>query len=56
MTIKELRIKKRLTQSEFALSIGVQLCAVYLWEKGTRQPSLRSIKKIEETYKVKLNY
>ena len=54
MTIKELRIKKRLTQDEFAQSIGVTKMTVSRWERGVMKLSLKNIRKIEETHKVKL--
>ena len=54
MTIKELRIKHRLSQEEFAKSIGVKRLEVTRWEGGKFKPSLKNIKKIEEVYKVKL--
>lgn len=54
MTLKELRIKKRLTQDEFAQSIGVTKMTVSRWERGVMKLSLKNIRKIEETHKVKL--
>lgn len=56
MTIKELRLSKRLTQKEFADSIGVYYTAVSKWERNERKPRIDMIRKIEEKYKVKLNY
>ena len=56
ITIKELRSKLRLTQSEFGKEIGVHWMAVSFWELGKRTPTVSNIRKIEEKYKVKLNY
>ena len=39
MTLKELRIKKRLTQDEFAQSIGVTKMTVSRWERGVMKLS-----------------
>lgn len=54
MTIKEIRIKARLTQSEFAQEIGVKPLEVSRWERGVSKPSLKNIKKIETKFKTKL--
>lgn len=56
MTIKELRLSKRMTQKEFADSIGVFWTAVSKWERNERVPRIDMIRKIEELYKVKLSY
>lgn len=54
MTIRELREKFRLTQTELADSIGVVKQTIIKWEKGRSKPSYRSIRVIEELYKVKI--
>jgi transcriptional regulator with XRE-family HTH domain len=56
ISIKDLRTSKRLTQVEFAKSIGVFWTAVSKWERNERVPRDSMIRKIEELYKVKLDY
>ena len=56
VSIKELRMSKRMTQQEFADSIGVFWTAVSKWERHERIPRDNMIRKIEELYKVKLDY
>lgn len=46
--IKALRVSLRLTQGEFAEKLGVDLNTVSRWETGTKKPSLRNLRKIEE--------
>lgn len=55
-TIKELRLSLRITQEEFAESIGTKWTVVSKWERGIHKPLARTIRKIELKYKVKLNY
>jgi transcriptional regulator with XRE-family HTH domain len=56
MTIKELRVKKRLTQDEFAQAIGVHKRTVSAWERGIIVPSAKKLRIIEEKFKAKLSY
>ncbi len=56
ISIKELRNLKRLTQKEFALKIGYGVRIVNYWENGVKRPLPKTIRLIEETFKVKLNY
>lgn len=45
--IKNIRIVKSLTQTEFAKKMNVSKTTICLWENGIKSPSLKSIKKIE---------
>ena len=55
MTIKELRLSKRMTQKEFAKSIGVFWTAVSKWERNERTPRMDTIRRIEELYNVTIS-
>ena len=52
MTIKELRKENKMTQAEFAESIGVHTQSVAAYEKGRTKPSQKVLDKIEEVYGV----
>ena len=54
MTIKELRIKMRLTQDELATALKVHKTTVSRWERGEINPSFKNIRQIEKLYKVKM--
>ena len=54
--IKNLRVEFRMTQTEFAKIIGVNLHTITLWECRNGKPSLRNIKKIEEKFNIKLDF
>ena len=54
MTIKQLRRKLRLTQSEFADKVGVTRQTVNGWETGYKNPSFRSLRIIEKMFEVKI--
>lgn len=56
LTIKELRLNNRMTQKEFADSVGVFWTTISKWERNERIPKPETIRKIEEMYKIKLNY
>lgn len=56
MTIKELRVKKRLTQDEFAQVVGVHKRTVSAWERGIIVPSAKKLRIIEDKFKAKLSY
>lgn len=53
--IKGLRIKKVLTQSEFADSLGVTQGYISKIENGDLAPNVEFLKKIREIYKINLN-
>ena len=55
LDIKFLRKKAKLSQTEFAVSIGVSLASVQKWEHGERHPNRNTVKKIIEKYKMYLS-
>jgi len=55
MTIKELRLMKGLTQTEFAKSIGIGMSTLTGYEAGKRQPGEKAFAAIKEVYGVDLN-
>ena len=54
--IKMLRVNQHLTQADIANKIGVTKSAIAMYEKGEREPSLETIKKIAELLNVDMNY
>ena len=46
--LKELRLLKRLTQTDVALACNVSLTAYQLWEKGVNKPTPENLKKLEK--------
>jgi transcriptional regulator with XRE-family HTH domain len=54
--IKELRIKKRLMQSDLANQLSVSNSTISHWEKGRRLPSLSELQRIADFFHVDLNY
>jgi transcriptional regulator with XRE-family HTH domain len=48
MSIKELRLKKGLTQMQVAVQVGVTITAYINWEKGGCSPSPENFKKLKE--------
>jgi len=54
--IKQIRIKARLTQIEFASKIGISVYTVRKWELNNNNPSLRNIAKIEKVFNCELDY
>ena len=54
MTIRELRKEKKLSQAEFAKSIGAGLSTITAYEAGKRGPSAKVLAKIREVYGVDL--
>jgi len=49
--IKQLRDKLVLTQSEFALLLGVASSTVSRWEKGLHEPTIKQKRRIVELCK-----
>ena len=45
--IKDLRLRKRLTQERFAKLIGVSLSSVHNWERGLKHPQLTILGKLD---------
>ena len=54
MTIKELRLMKGLTQTEFAKAIGIGLSSLTGYEAGQREPGEKALAAIKEVYGVDL--
>ena len=54
MTIKELRLMKGLTQTEFAKSIGIGISTLTGYEAGKREPGAKALAAIKEVYGVDL--
>ena len=54
MTIKELRLMKGLTQTEFAKAIGIGMSTLTGYEAGKREPSAKALAAIKEVYGVDL--
>ncbi len=52
--IKELRIEKGLTQSQFAEMLGVSNMAVSKWERGINIPDISIVKEISEKFGVSI--
>ena len=53
--IKELRTSRGYTQDKFAKVIGSNQVNVSAWEVGTRTPTLATIRRIANTFKVPLS-
>ena len=51
-TIRELRLKRFLSQAELAERVGVGIVSVSRWETGKQRPQLRTIRKIAKVLKV----
>ena len=54
MTIKELRLMKGLTQTEFAKAIGIGMSTLTGYEAGKREPGAKALAAIKEVYGVDL--
>jgi len=48
MNLKELRLKKKLTQDAIAKQLGISKATVCLWERGLVVPRKKSFKKLSE--------
>ena len=55
MTIKELRLMKGLTQTEFAKAIGIGMSTLTGYEAGKREPGAKALAAIKEVYGCDLN-
>ncbi len=53
--IKELRIKNKLTQAEFAEKYGVTYQAVSKWENGLNLPDISLLKQISKDYGISID-
>ena len=50
MTLKQMRLRKLLTQAEAAKLIGCGTSLYCQWETGNRTPSIASLKRIKEAF------
>lgn len=53
--LKKIRKQRRMSQTEVAKKLNVSGATVCSWEKGTRKPSSKHIKKICKVYQVSPN-
>lgn len=54
--LKEIRIKKGLTQEEFAKLLNISSSAISLYESGSREPSLATLVNIANVLDVSTDY
>lgn len=53
MDIREIRLKKGMTQSELARKVGVSLTTIANWENKTSTPSDTNMKKLKQVLEVR---
>ena len=53
--LKELRLKKGLTQTELGEKVGVKQNTFTNWEKGKREPSFENLIKLADLLEVSLD-
>lgn len=54
--LKELRLKKGLTQTELGEKVGVKQNTFTNWEKGKREPSFENLIKLADLLEVSLDW
>ena len=54
--LKELRLKKGLTQTELGEKVGVKQNTFTNWEKGKREPSFENLIKLSDLLEVSLDW
>lgn len=54
--LKQLRTKNKITQKELAKFLNVSQNAIFNWENGKREPSIDTISKIANHFKVSTDY
>lgn len=54
--LKELRLKKGLTQTELGEKVGVKQNTFTNWEKGRREPSSENLIKLADLLEVSLDW
>jgi len=55
MNLKDLRLKKKLTQKQLAELLGMSTSHIQKLETGTRKPGLVVAKKLAKLYNVSIN-
>ena len=53
MTLKDYRVKRKLTREEASKQANITVTYLYLLENNKKQPSLELINKLAEIYKTK---
>ena len=48
MNLKDIRLKRGMTQKELAIAIGVTDAAICQYETGAREPTLDTLRKLSE--------
>ena len=56
MRLKELRIKKGVTQQIIARAIGCSACVYARYERGLRQPDIATLKLLSRYFGVTIDY
>jgi transcriptional regulator with XRE-family HTH domain len=51
--LKELRLKKKMTQIDVAKAVGVTMNSYSRWEQGANQPTEENLQKLKEVLGVK---
>ena len=54
--LKELRLKKGLTQTELGEKVGVKQNTFTNWENGKREPSFENLVKLADLFEVSLDW
>lgn len=54
--LKELRLKKSLTQEELAKELNFSMSVVNKWENGKKNPSVDSLKILAKYFDVTIDY
>lgn len=54
--LKELRLKKGLTQTELGEKVGVKQNTFTNWENGKREPSFENLIKLADLFEVSLDW
>lgn len=54
--LKELRRERRMTQSDLAQILNISTGAISMYEKGLRQPTFETLKRIADIFGVTIDY
>lgn len=55
MNIKEMRVKRNLTQKQLAELLGVKQSNISRWEAGTYQPNATTLKKMADVLNCRID-